>query len=158
MKKNLFIIIVSVAFVIFMACLYWFWWLPQFKARELIVSGYSNPHGCAVTFNYYWCEAKQRCLRATEEDCLIEIGVKSALAIKYNQPVTEILMEITKQSARFAEGRVWIGIKEGEGNRWMAAKPKDKWEIVYDGQSKINCAKIIKEYELPPSVLQGFCD
>lgn len=158
MKKNLLIIIVSVAFVIFMICLYSFWWLPQYKIRQLAISGYNNPHGCAVIFDYYWCEAKQRCLRNKDEDCNIEAGVKLALALKYKKSEDKIIIEIKKQSARFAEGRVWIEKKDGKGNRWLATKPSGKWEIVYDGLAPINCKKIIKEYLLPPSVLQGFCD
>jgi hypothetical protein len=156
MKRNRIILGVSIIFVLGVAALYQFWWWPQFQARE--TKGQTNPHDCAVTFDYYWCEAKQRCVRSTQEDCLIADGVKAALAVKYKKPVEAIIIEIKKESARFAEGRVWIDKQVGEGNRWMAAKPKDKWEIVYDGQAPINCAKITRAYELPPSVLQGFCD
>jgi hypothetical protein len=156
MKKKYIIPIVSVIFVAGVASAYYFWWLPQSKARDVKIV--TNPHDCAVTFDYYWCEAKQRCVRKTQEDCLIADGVKAALALKYQQPIEKIIIEIKKESAQFAEGRVWIDKQDGEGNRWMAAKPQDKWEIVYDGQAPINCAKITKAYELPPSVLQGFCD
>lgn len=155
-KKNYIIPIISGLFVVGVWCLYQFWWWPQYQARQPKID--INPHGCAVNFDYYWCEAKQRCLRNKDEDCAIEAGVKEALAVNYKTEVANILIDIQKQSARFAEGRVWLTKQEGEGNRWMAAKPKEKWEIVYDGQTPINCAKIIKDYELPPSVLQGFCD
>lgn len=153
--KKIIILSVAVIFVIGLAGLYWW---RQFQLRAKPVKIEANPHGCAMAFDYYWCEVKQRCVRDTQEDCLIESGVKAALALKYKQPVEAIIVEIKKESARFAEGRVWISKQAGEGNRWMAAKPKDKWEIVYDGQAPINCQKITKEYELPPSVLQGFCD
>lgn len=156
MKKNYIILTVVAIFVIGVVCAYQFWWLPQFEAREKKVE--TNPHDCAVSFNYFWCEAKQRCIRDKDEDCAIEAGVKAALALKYNKKEGQVIIEIKKQAARFAEGRVWIDKKDGDGNRWMAAKPKDKWEIVYDGLAPINCKKITKEYELPPSVLKGFCD
>ncbi len=156
MKKNRVILLSCLIFVLGLGSLYQFWWWPQYQARETKVG--SDSHGCATTFEYYWCEAKKRCLRASDEDCLIEEGVKKALSLKYKKAVTEILIEIKKQSAHFAEGRVWLGDKAGEGYRWLAAKPQETWEIVYDGQGKIDCPKITKQYVLPASVLQGFCD
>lgn len=42
---------------------------PGFEPGS-IVGGDKDSHGCIGSAGYSWCEAKQKCLRVWEEDCL----------------------------------------------------------------------------------------
>lgn len=122
-----------------------------------IIGGDKDAGGCLIGAGYSWCEAKQKCLRVFEEDCLSVEGITSALALKYKKPVSQVFIEINKENSKYATGSVWFNQKGGEGGVFLATKINDKWELVYDGNGSIDCAKIIKNYQFPQEMLIGFC-
>ena len=49
------------------------------SADDKLIGGDQDEHGCLIAAGYSWCEAKQKCLRVFEEDCLAEEKIKSLL-------------------------------------------------------------------------------
>ncbi len=66
MKKILFALIV-LSLLFLAACE-----VPEVQDKqpdEQLVGGDRDSHGCIPSAGYLWCESKQKCLRAWEEDC-----------------------------------------------------------------------------------------
>ena len=131
---------------------------PESAENGLILGGDKDAHGCIGSAGYSWCEAKQKCLRIFEEDCLAEEKIKSLLAQKYNKQISEVFLRIDKENAKYAAGGVSFGENAKEGGAFLAAKINDEWELVYDGNGSIDCAAIKQNYEFPAEMLVNFCD
>lgn len=152
-------------------------------AQAQIVGGDRDEHGCIGSAGYTWCEAKQKCFRSWEEECVTastspasiaapapaksdsditgsseESGIKAALAKEYDKPVSDITLRNQQISGDFARGGVTIAPGgQGEGGMFLAVKKNDEWTLVYAGNGSVDC-KAIKEYGFPAPLLQGFCD
>lgn len=46
------------------------------KEVEKIIGNETDEHGCLLMAGYTWCEPKQRCIRAWEEECIAEDAKK----------------------------------------------------------------------------------
>lgn len=154
MKKI--IIFVVIIFVVIGVGYYIFNKLNQ--TNNQIAGGDKDEYGCIDSAGYSWCEAKQKCIRVWEEDCLLAEEIKSALAIRHDKEVSKVFIEIKKEDTKYAIGNVWFDQKGGEGGGFLAVKVGDKWEIAYDGNGSINCENIKQNYEFPQEMLIGFCD
>lgn len=125
---------------------------------SLIVGGDRDEHGCIGSAGYSWCEAKQKCIRVWEEDCLSAEAIKSLLMAKYNKKSSELSVKISKENSQYAVGGVSFGPEGTPGGLFMATKTSGNWELVYDGNGSIDCVKIKKDYNFPKEMLKGICD
>ncbi len=157
MQKKILVIVVLLAVIAGGVLAYRFWSAPQ-EETPMLIGGDKDAGGCWIGAGYSWCEAKQKCLRVFEEDCLSVEGITTALASKHNKPVSEVFVLINKENTKYAVGGVKYGTKEGEGGLFMATKPADKWEIIFDGNGSIDCGRIKQEYQFPAEMLVGYCD
>lgn len=159
-KRIIFAAIIILA-VIGGAFAYQYYRAPREESPR-IVGGDSDEHGCIASAGYLWCEAKRKCARPFEEDCLSGQKIKAALALKYNKPVADVSISIQKENTQYARGSVSFVAKDlppgGEGGMFLAAKINGEWKLVYDGNGSIDCAKIKKDYQFPQEMLAGFCD
>lgn len=128
------------------------------NSAEPLLGGDKDEHGCIGSAGYSWCQAKEKCLRVFEEDCLSVEAITEIIALKYNKPVSEVFIRIDQENAKYAKGGVSFAPKGGPGGVFLAAKINDKWELVYDGNGSIDCEKIKANYEFPSEMLIGFCD
>lgn len=127
------------------------------------VGGDRDAHGCIGSAGYSWCEVKNKCLRIWEEPCEVEnVGgeIQKILAKKYNKTPEEVKITISKQDGDFAGGSVLFGQGGlGEGGIFLARKAAGVWEVVFDGNGSIDCAKMRQTYGFPDSILKpNFCD
>lgn len=123
-----------------------------------LIGGDKDEHGCIGSAGYSWCEAKKKCIRVFEENCLSVEAIKAILAPKYSLKPSEIFIDINYENTKYASGSISFGQKGAEGGMFLAAKINDKWTIVYDGIGSIDCAKIKQDYQFTPEMLEGFCD
>ena len=135
---------------------YRYWTTPQEEA-PMLIGGDKDAGGCLIGAGYSWCEAKQKCLRVFEEDCLSVEGITSALALKHNKQASEVFIEIDNENTKYARGNVRYETTEGEAGMFMAVK-NEKWEIVFDGNGGVDCERIKQSYQFPAEMLIGFCD
>lgn len=156
MQKKILVIAILLVLIAGGVKAYRFWSTPQEETPQLI-GGDKDAGGCLIGAGYSWCEAKQKCLRVFEEDCLSVEGIASALALKHKKQVSEVFVQINKENTKYAVGSVWYGVKEGEAGLFLAAK-NEKWEIVFDGNGSIDCGRIKQEYQFPAEMLTGYCD
>jgi len=139
------------------AIAYRFWSTSQ-EENSIIIGGDKDEGGCLIAAGYSWCEAKQKCLRIFEEDCLSIEGITSVLATKHRKLTSEVFIEIIKENTEYAAGQVWYDQRGGEGGVFLATKTEAGWEIVFDGNGSIDCERIKQEYTFPEDMLIGFCD
>jgi hypothetical protein len=126
-----------------------------------IVGGDKDEHGCIGSAGYSWCEPKNKCLRIWEEKCYasLEQEIQYILAGKYDKPVGEVAITITKQTGDYAAGGVKFGPTSSVGGMFLAVRSDNIWEVVYDGNGSIDCKKMRNEYKLPDEILKpNFCD
>lgn len=122
----------------------------------------ADEHGCIGSAGYSWCEPKNKCLRIWEEACYVSIDqeIQYILAKKYSQPVEEVKIIISKQDENFASGSVLFdqgGL--GEGGMFLVAKIDNIWQVVFDGNGSVDCARMRLEYSFPEEILKPyFCD
>jgi hypothetical protein len=76
-------------------------------AKEQIVGGDKDAHGCIGSAGYSWCEGKQKCLRVWEEECIdaannkahvctAEESLATACTADYNPVCGEIVLNMGK--------------------------------------------------------------
>lgn len=126
-----------------------------------IVGGDKDEHGCIGSAGYSWCEPKNECLRVWEEKCYtnIEEEIQYFLANKYNKPVDEVIVSITKKTESHVAGGVKFGSEFSAGGLFLAVQFGNMWEVVYDGNGSIDCEKMRIEYNFPDEILKpNFCD
>ena len=126
--------------------------------KPKVVGGDRDENGCIGSAGYSWCKAKVKCIRIFEEDCESELGMKTALAKKYNKTPDKVFIKISKETPQYASGSVKFDVNDGPGGMFLATKISDKWEIVFDGNGAVNCEQIQSQYLFPVEILEGFCD
>jgi len=130
------------------------------KDGELL-GGDTDAHGCIGSAGYSWCEPKGKCLRLWEEACFVglEEEFRNILAAKYDKSADEITVTITKQTDSHASGSVRFAPESSAGGLFLAAKIGNSWQMVYDGNGSVDCAKLRDEYGFPDEILKpNFCD
>lgn len=87
-----------------------------------------------------------------------EQAIQNILAKKYNKPISEVRIAITKEAQGFAAGSVLFGKGgPGEGGMWLAVLGNG-WSVVWDGNGNVNCDKMRQEYGFPDTILApNFC-
>ena len=129
---------------------------------QTLVGGDRDEHGCIPSAGYSWCTPKNKCLRIWEENCYESVAqeIQYILAAKYNKPVAEVKITMTKQTSQYASGSVLFGAGGvGEGGIFLARKSGNIWEVVFDGNGSIDCTKMRTEYGFPDEILKpNFCD
>lgn len=130
-----------------------------------IVGGDRDVHGCIGSAGYSWCEAKQKCLRIWEESCYKDPAqaVQYILAQKYDKPLSDVTIRITKQTSAHIAGSVSFSTggrlpEPGESGAFLAVKENGVWKVVYDGNGSIDCNVMKSTYHFPADILVGFCD
>lgn len=131
---------------------------PEISLGPSPLGGDRDEHGCIGSAGYSWCEAKNKCIRIFEEDCLSEQAIISLLAQKYKKKSSEVFFDINKENTKYVVGSVSFGQKGVEGGLVLAVKANDKWTLVYDGNGSIDCVKIKQDYQFPQDMLEGICD
>jgi hypothetical protein len=121
-----------------------------------------DEHGCLTSDGYRYCEPKNKCLLPWKESCYssVEEEIRYILADKYDKPVDQVSVTIDRQSGDYVGGSVLFGEGgPGEGGMFLARKVDDVWEVVFDGNGNVDCAKMRDAYGFPDSVLvPNFCD
>ena len=86
-------------------------------------------------------------------------AIQAFLANKYNKPLSEVKVTVQKEVPGFAEGSVLFGQGGvGEGGMWLAVLGNG-WNVVWDGNGNVDCAKMRQEYGFPDSILvPNFCN
>lgn len=86
-------------------------------------------------------------------------AIAAFLAKKYNKPLSEVKVTVTKEVQGFAAGSVLFGEGGiGEGGMWLAVLGND-WNVVWDGNGNVDCAKMRQDYGFPDTILKpNFCD
>jgi len=127
-----------------------------------IVGGDKDEHGCIGSAGYSWCERKNKCLRVWEEPCYENLSqeIQYLLADKYNKPVDQVNITITRQTDMHASGSVLFGAGgPGEGGVFLVAKIDELWQVVFDGNGSVDCDKMHEKYKFPDEILKpNFCD
>lgn len=126
-----------------------------------VVGADKDEHGCIGSAGYSWCEPKEKCLRIWEEKCYAstEQEIQYFLAGKYNKPIDEVTVTITKQTENHMAGSVKFGPAASTGGMFLAVRSGNIWEIVYDGNGSVDCARLKTEYNFPDEILKpNFCD
>lgn len=125
------------------------------STTQPLVGGDRDEHGCIGSAGYSWCAPKNKCLRIWEEKCFVNAGqeIQYLLAKKYNKPVTDVKLHITKQDDTHVVGSVIYGSVAGEGGLVLAAKIENVWTIVFDGNGSVDCSKLKTEYGFTPEML-----
>ncbi len=126
-----------------------------------IIGGDKDDHGCLIGAGYSWCEEKQKCLKAWEEECVKSSndGIAEAMVEKYKKDLSEVTIIISQEEGDFARGGVEFA-PGGQGNAGMflAVRINGEWEIVYEGNGVADCNKLKQKYNYPQKMLQGICD
>ena len=131
---------------------------PATGCGEELVGSDRDEHGCIGSAGYSWCQAKEKCLRIFEEDCLSAESIRELLALKYGRPASEVAVEVLEENTRHARGKVSFAPFDGPGGIFLAAKSGDEWQLVFDGNGSIDCGGIRQNYQFPEEMLAGFCD
>lgn len=86
-------------------------------------------------------------------------AVQEFLAQKYNKPLSEVKVTVTKEAPGYAAGSVMFGSGgPGGGGMWLAVAG-NRWNVVWDGNGSIDCPGLRQQYGFPDSILRpNFCD
>jgi len=86
--------------------------------------------------------------------------IREKLAEKYNKPISEVNVSVTRSNASYAAGSVLFGQGGlGEGGLFLATKVGNDWQLVYDGNGSIDCKKMREQYKFSDEILKpNFCD
>ena len=89
----------------------------------------------------------------------VQLQIESLLATKYNKSVSDVKVTIAKQDDNYVAGSVTFDKGgPGEVGLVLAAKIKDVWTLVYDGNGSIDCNKMRQVYKFPDSILKpNYC-
>lgn len=160
MKK---ILAVVIFFVLLLVGGYLLYKNQSIKPDGQIVGNDRDAHGCIGSAGYSWCDVKNKCLRVWEEPCdavSVDKEIQTLLANKYSKPMAEVNVTISKQDGNFVAGSVLFGAGgPGEGGMFLARKVNNVWELVFDGNGNVDCAKMRQVYGFPDTVLKpNFCD
>lgn len=86
-------------------------------------------------------------------------AIAAFLAKKYNKPLSEVKVTVTKEVPGFAAGSVLFGEGgPGEGGMWLAVLGNG-WKVVWDGNGSVDCDKMRQEFGFPDTILKpNFCN
>lgn len=86
-------------------------------------------------------------------------AIAAFLAKKYNKPVSEVKVTVTKEVQGFASGSVIFGQGgPGEVGMWLAVLGNG-WDVVWDGNGNVDCTKMRETYGFPDTILKpNFCN
>lgn len=86
-------------------------------------------------------------------------AIQAFLAVKYNKPLSEVHITVTKEVPGYAAGSVLFGQGgPGEGGMWLAVLGNG-WQVVWDGNGSVDCNKMRQEYGFPETILKpNFCN
>lgn len=73
--------------------------------------------------------------------------IKETFAEKYNKPIGDVTVTISKQANPYASGGVKFAGEMG-GAMWLAYNDGVRWIIIYDGHGTIPC-EAIEPYDFP---------
>jgi hypothetical protein len=118
-----------------------------------------DEHGCIGSAGYVWCESKQKCLRAWEEQCQtvqisegdnLKQAVKQQIVAKHGDNASELTIDVSKISGGYAKGSASAA---GGGGLWFAAKVNNAWKLVWDGNGIILCTDLSDYPDFPKSMI-----
>jgi len=91
---------------------------------------------------------------------LAEQKIKEELAIKYNQAINEIKVNILRYDENHLVGAIDLAPKaEGGQGMFLAIKDNSDWKLVYDGNGSVDCDKIKNDWGFSSDLLKPeFCD
>lgn len=79
--------------------------------------------------------------------------IKRLFADKYQKPLTEISIKISRETENHVRGGVTIGEPgPGAGGNFLAAKVNGAWQIIFDGNGQISC-KLVNSYGFPAEMI-----
>lgn len=128
-----------------------------------LVGADRDAHGCIGSAGYSWCEPQQKCLRSWEEPCFASATeeMQYQFAEKYDKPLADITVSITKQTDQFMSGSVKFTAANlpplGEGGIFLAIKEGNSWKLVHDGNGMVPCEQLEEQYDISRDILQGYC-
>jgi hypothetical protein len=149
------------------------------NSQTQLLGGDRDEHGCIGSAGYSWCEARQKCLRPWEEQCVStepadpttepvetrepatvettadEAGIKAAFAKKYDKSESEITLTNPQITSNFARGGVRFGTDAG-GGLFLAVKRDGEWILAFDGNGAADCNEM-ETYGFPSAMLEGIC-
>lgn len=132
---------------------------PKETCGETTNQETKDEHGCLVAADYVWCEERQKCLKASEEDCVSGVmsdegAIKTAL-VKRNGWEDEQAIELTivENNGTFARGGVGDPAFPGTGGLWFAKKVGGEWKIVWDGNGIVKCGAMREYEDFPASMI-----
>ncbi len=126
---------------------------------QQMVGGDADEHGCIGSAGYSWCEPKAKCLRLWEENCEDSAAdqIRYILSLKYEKPVEDVNVTVSKAVDTFVSGSVKFG--GAGGGQFLAYQKDGVWMVVYDGNGSIDCDQMRNEYGFPDVILKpNFCD
>lgn len=86
-------------------------------------------------------------------------AIAAFLARKYQKPVSDVKVVVDKEVPGYASGTVSFGAGgSGEVGAWLAVLGNG-WEVVWDGNGNVDCAKMRTDYGFPDTILKpNFCN
>ena len=86
-------------------------------------------------------------------------AVEAFLAKKYNKPVSQVKVKVDKEVMGYASGTVTFGQGgPGEVGAWLAVLGNG-WDVVWDGNGNVDCAKMRTQYGFPDTILKpNYCN
>ncbi|HUW21477.1 MAG TPA: hypothetical protein VMW41_02295 [Candidatus Bathyarchaeia archaeon] len=84
-----------------------------------------------------------------EESALEQI--KQAFAQKYEKPISEIEVTISKDTGIYASGGIKFAGEIG-GAMWLAYDEDGNWQLVFDGQGTVPCSAV-DPYDFPIEIV-----
>lgn len=86
--------------------------------------------------------------------------IQKLLAQKYNKQLSEVKVTVDKQTGAYAGGSVLFGAGgPGEGGMFLAYKKDKAWQLAFDGNGNVDCAKMRTEFGFTDEILKpNFCN
>jgi hypothetical protein len=127
---------------------------------ETPLGGDRDEHGCIPSAGYSWCEAKQKCLRTWEEECVADSSsseedmkaiIKQLIVAKHGPDSEKLDITVSALEGDYAKG----GASEAGlgGGMWFAAKVNGNWELVWDGNGIITCEDVSPYPDFPADMI-----
>ncbi|MCX6726569.1 MAG: hypothetical protein NTY75_01990 [Candidatus Shapirobacteria bacterium] len=82
--------------------------------------------------------------------------IKLAFAEKHGKPVSEVILTISENNGLTAQGSISF-VGENGGAWWLAAKVKNVWIAVQDGNGYVACESVT-DYKFPKSMVPECVD
>lgn len=100
------------------------------------------------------CIPNFECVADTED---VVSALKQLFATKYNKDISQITVNIAKQTDQLVRGGVMIGEPgPGAGGNFFAAKVDGNWQLVFAGNGGFSC-EFLRSYGFPEDMIKD-CD